>query len=144
MYREARAISICSIRAFSDGRVFHALDTKEAREATWSRKFLSTIYSKELCDTVLPPTLVPPLLPPPPPPTFPTQSGPIESEDPALDISRESLFFDEEAEVANAITAPLKRVQFGNMIQQRIQDDIDTYWREKIRGLVMQGDFPLC
>ena len=60
--------------------------------------------------------------------------------DPALEISRESLFSDEE-EVANAIAAPLSRAKLKDRVQQRIQDDVDTYWREKISNLVMQGDF---
>ena len=28
-----------------------------------------------------------------------------------------------------------------NLIQQKIQEDVDSYWREKISSLIMQGDF---
>ena len=61
--------------------------------------------------------------------------------DPALEISRESLFSDEEAEVARAVGAPSRRNQLKREIQKRIQDDVDGYWRERIHGLIMQGDF---
>ena len=46
LYRESRAVSLCSIRAFGDSRVRHALDSKEAREANRSRKFSSSVFAK--------------------------------------------------------------------------------------------------
>ena len=61
--------------------------------------------------------------------------------DRALDMSRESLFSDEEEEVTRAIAAPLSRAGLTSQIQQTIQEDVDKYWREKISGLLMQGDF---
>ena len=56
-------------------------------------------------------------------------------------MSRESLFSDEEEQVARAIAAPLNHAKLKGLIQQRIQEDVDEYWREKISSLIMQGDF---
>ena len=43
--------------------------------------------------------------------------------------------------VEAAVSAPLKRKQLKREVQKRIQDQTDTYWREKINSLIMQGDF---
>ena len=56
-------------------------------------------------------------------------------------MSRESLFSDEEEQVARAIAAPLNHAKLKGLIQQEIQEDVDEYWREKIISLIMQGDF---
>ena len=58
-----------------------------------------------------------------------------------LDVSRESLFSDEEEEVARVFAGPLNYARLKGLIQQKIQEDVDGYWREKISSLVMQGDF---
>ena len=96
LYKESRSVCLANIRAFSDDRVRHALDTKETREAGWTRKFSSSVYAKKIFDTVLPnfpaPTLPPNLPLPPAPPPLPISSRSADSTDPALDMSRESLF----------------------------------------------------
>ena len=46
------------IRFFSDGRVRHALDSKEDREDKWRRKFSSAIYVKGLIEEVVSPVVV--------------------------------------------------------------------------------------
>ena len=56
-------------------------------------------------------------------------------------MSRESLFSDEEEAVSRAIAAQPNRDKLRNLIQQKIQEDVDGYWREKISSLIMQGDF---
>ena len=48
---------------------------------------------------------------------------------------------EEEAAVENLLAGPLRKKQLKNEVQRRIQREIDTYWREKISSLVMQGDF---
>ena len=39
LYKESRSLTLSNIRLYSDGRVRHALDSKEEREGKWSRKF---------------------------------------------------------------------------------------------------------
>ena len=63
------------------------------------------------------------------------------SSNPALDFSRESLLSDEEAHVDSVVLAPLKRKQLKREVQKRIRDQMDSYWKDKIRSLVMQGNF---
>ena len=164
-YKEARVFSLANIRVFGDSRVRHALTSKETREEKWSRKFSSAVLSREICHNILPtlpdppqppppppplpsppprpPSPPPPLSPPPPPPPPPPPSflRSTESMDPALEISRESLFSDEEEELARTVGAPSRRNHLRKEVQKRIQDDVDGYWRDKIRGLLMQGDF---
>ena len=48
LYLESRSLSLSNSRFFSDDRVRHALDLKEAREDEWRRKFSSAIYAKGL------------------------------------------------------------------------------------------------
>ena len=55
LYRESRSLSLSHIRLFSDGRVRHALDCKEARESKWCRKFSSAGYAKGLIEEVVSP-----------------------------------------------------------------------------------------
>ena len=43
--------------------------------------------------------------------------------------------------MARAIGAPPSRAHLRREVQQRIQDDVDAYWSDKISGLIMQGDF---
>ena len=43
--------------------------------------------------------------------------------------------------VENLLAGPLRKKQLKNEVQRRIQQETDTYWREKIATLVMQGDF---
>ena len=43
--------------------------------------------------------------------------------------------------MTRAIGAPPSRAHLRREVQQRIQDDVDTYWTDKISGLIMQGDF---
>ena len=59
LYLESRSLSLPNIRFFSDGRVRHALDSKEDREGTWRRKFSSTIYAKDLVKEVVTPMISP-------------------------------------------------------------------------------------
>ena len=54
-YLESRALMLSNIRFFSNGRVRHALDSKERREVTWSRKFSPAIYTKGLIEEVVTP-----------------------------------------------------------------------------------------
>ena len=42
--------------------------------------------------------------------------------------------------MTRAIAAPLNQARLTRQIQQTIQEDVDKYWREKISGLLMQGD----
>ena len=55
MYLESRSLSLSNIRFFSDENVRHALDSKEAREGDWKRKFSSATYAKGLIEEVAPP-----------------------------------------------------------------------------------------
>ena len=55
LYYESRSLTLANIRFFSDGRVRHALDTKEAREGGWRRKFSSAMYAKGLIEEVVTP-----------------------------------------------------------------------------------------
>ena len=57
LYLESRSLTLANIRFFSDGRVRHALDSKEEREGTWSRKFSSAIYIKGLIEEVVYPVV---------------------------------------------------------------------------------------
>ena len=43
--------------------------------------------------------------------------------------------------MARVIAGPLNYAMLKGLIQQKIQEDVDGYWREKISSLVMQGDF---
>ena len=52
---ESRSLTLSSIRFFSDGRVRHALDSKEAREVEWRRKFSTATYTKGLIEEVVTP-----------------------------------------------------------------------------------------
>ena len=159
LYREARSLNLAGIRLFGDPRVRHALDSKETREAAWSRKFSSAVDTRNLINDLVvnnPPLPNAPPLPdvPPPPPTSqpppptsqppPPTPGPLLSPtglNPALDFSRESLFSDEEERVDAVVLAPLKRKQLTREVQRRIQAQTDEYWSGKIRSLIMQGNF---
>ena len=55
LYKECRSLTLANIRFFSDGRVRHALDSKEQREGNWRRKFSSSTYAKGLIEEVVPP-----------------------------------------------------------------------------------------
>ena len=68
LYREARSINLAGIRLFGDSRVRHALDSKETREAAWSRKFSSAIDTRNLINGLV---VNNPPLPNPPPPNPP-------------------------------------------------------------------------
>ena len=57
LYLESRSLTLSSIRFFSDGRVRHALDSKEAREVEWRRKFSSATYAKGLIEEVVTPVV---------------------------------------------------------------------------------------
>ena len=57
LYLEARSLTLSHIRFFSDGRVRHALDSKENREDKWRRKFSSAIYTKGLIGEVVTPSV---------------------------------------------------------------------------------------
>ena len=57
LYLESRSLTLSNIRFFSDGRVRHALDTKEAREEGWRRKFSSAMYAKGLIEDVVTPVV---------------------------------------------------------------------------------------
>ena len=59
LYLESRSLTLSNIRFFSDGRVRHALDTKEERERAWCRKFSSAIYTKGLIEEVVTPVTFP-------------------------------------------------------------------------------------
>ena len=152
LYREARALTLAGIRFFGDSRVRHALDSKEARETVWSRKYSSAVYSRDLIRDLIPrDNPAPPPSPPPPPSPSPSPTpfpspppGPVPSPvglDPALDFSRESLSSDEDERVETIVTAPLRRKQLKREVQQRIQNQTDEYWSSKIRSMVMQGNF---
>ena len=55
LYNESRSLNLSSIRLFGDGRVRHALDSKENCECDWARKFSSAVYTKGLISEVVPP-----------------------------------------------------------------------------------------
>ena len=55
-YLESRTLSLSNIRFYSDENVRHALDSKEAREGEWSRKFSPATYAKGLIEEVAPPS----------------------------------------------------------------------------------------
>ena len=57
LYKESRSLTLSNIRYFSDGRVRHALDSKEERESEWRRKFSSATYARDLLQEVAPPTV---------------------------------------------------------------------------------------
>ena len=57
LYLESRSLTLSLIRFFSDGRVRHALDSKEDREDKWRRKFSSAIYVKGLIEEVVTPVV---------------------------------------------------------------------------------------
>jgi hypothetical protein len=74
-----------------------------------------------------------PILPNPPPP-------PIDTLDPDLDLSRDSISSNEEAEADEAdeiLMAPLSRVGLENIIQRRIQDDVDNYWKRRVHARLL-------
>ena len=52
-YKEARSLSLANVRLFGDVRVRHALDSKEALEAKWSRKFSSALDTRNLIHDLL-------------------------------------------------------------------------------------------
>ena len=58
LYKESRALTLSNIRFFSDGRVRHAMDSKEDREGEWSIKFSSATYVKGLIEEVVPPVAI--------------------------------------------------------------------------------------
>ena len=43
--------------------------------------------------------------------------------------------------MARVIAGPLNYAMLKGLIQQKIQEDVDGYWRDKISSLVMLGDF---
>ena len=47
-YKECRTVSLINVRKFSDARVRHALDTKEQRESSWTRKFSSAVLAHNI------------------------------------------------------------------------------------------------
>ena len=53
LYRESRCLNLAGIRLFGDPRVRRALDSKETREAMWSRKFSSAIASRDLINDLV-------------------------------------------------------------------------------------------
>ena len=53
LYKEARSLSLVNVRLFGDVRVCHALVSKEAREAKWSRKFSSALDTRNLIHDLL-------------------------------------------------------------------------------------------
>ena len=129
MYKESRTLTLSNIRFFSDGRVRHALDSKEEREGKWSRQFSPASYVKGLIEEVVPP--------------LPTQDI-ISTENQSLDDSLSSV-----SSVGAATPPPtepaqpageLSRALLKRKIQAGVQDRVNDFWKEKIGHFVMQGD----
>ena len=150
-YKECRTVSLINIRQFSDARVRHALDTKEARESKWKRKsspaMLALDVGNSLSTSAQPtfttPTSSPPNFAPstPIPPASPTIATHSEVLNPLLDTTFSSVSSDEETASNNLIAAPLKKRHIRHAAQKHIQECEDAYWRDKISKLIMQGDF---
>ena len=129
LYKESRALSLSNIRFFSDGRVQHALDSKEEREGKWSRKFSSATFVKGLIEEVVPPVVPQPVL------TLGEN----------LDVSLGSWSSLELDEPAPPPPPPRQGVMnpklLKSKIQAGVQGQVDNFWKEKIGSYIMQGDY---
>ena len=128
VYLESRSLALSNIRFFSDEDVRHALDTKEARESDWRRKFSSATFVKGLLEEVAPPAV-----------EVEEQGLNLNS---SLNASLDSSSNDDDAAANQAQTpgAVTRKVLKGK-IQAGVQDRIDDFWKEKVGGYVMQGDY---
>ena len=129
LYKESRALNLSNIRFFSDERVQHALDSKEGREEKWSRKFSSAIFVKGLIEEVVPPVV----------------NQPVLTIGDNLDVSLgswSSLEMDDEPPPPPPLPqGPMNQKLLKSKIQVAVQGRVDNFWKEKIGGYIMQGDY---
>ena len=130
LYKESRALSLSYVRFFSDDRVRHALDSKEERESKWSRQFSSAIFARGLIEEVVPPVAI---------------EGTVLVEDLSLDLFDDVSLGSEADEIPASLPAvppgSLSRKQLKGKIQSGVQGRVDDFWRGKIGGYIMQGDY---
>ena len=131
-------MSLSNVRFFSDGRVRHALDSKENREEQWSKKFSSAAYVKGLIEEVVPP--------------LPAQNQ-FTTQDQSLDDSRDSwssLEVGSPPPHAPPLPPPPTPVRcpdtlssklLKGKIQAGVQGRVNDFWKEKIGHYIMQGDY---
>ena len=112
----------------------HALDVKESREGEWRRKFSSATYTRDLIQEVAPPV------------------GEVQDTISEVENSLDDSFGSsiEEgaappaqvvAQVAAQAEGPLTQKLLKGKIQAGIQKRVDDFWREKVGGYIMQGDY---
>ena len=128
LYKECRSLTLANIRFFSDGRVRHALDSKEEREGNWRRKFSSSMYAKGLIEEVVPPV--------------PVQDQ-FSTQDQSLDDSQDS-WSSLEVDVATPLVQRPEVLTSGLLkrkVQTGVQARVNNFWKEKIGSYIMQGDY---
>ena len=104
----------------------HALDVKEGREGSWSRKFSSAVYSKGLVGELVPP------LP----------SSVNVSTIGTLDDSQNSwssLEIDEPEPQVQPVS--MSKNLLRGKIQAGIQERVNDFWKERTGRYIMQGDY---
>ena len=129
LYKESRTLTLSNIRFFSDGRVRHALDSKEEREGKWSRQFSPATYAKGLIEEVVAP--------------LPIQNN-FSTQDQGLDDSLgswSSLEMDAPASPSVQPREVMSRKLLKGKIQAGVQDRVNDFWKEKIGHYIMQGDY---
>ena len=129
LYKECRSLTLSNIRFFSDGRVRHALDSKEEREGKWSRQFSPATYAKGLIEEVVAP--------------LPIQNN-FSTQDQGLDDSLgswSSLEMDAPASPSVQPREVMSRKLLKGKIQAGVQDRVNDFWKEKIGHYIMQGDY---
>ena len=129
LYKESRTLTLSSIRLYSDGRVRHALDSKEEREGKWSRKFSSAMFAKGILEEVV----------------TPVDHVNVSTIGQDLDISQDSwssLELDEPPPPPPPVRqGQLNPRQLKGKVQARVQDRVNNFWKEKIGRYIMQGDY---
>ena len=110
LYKESRALTLSNVRFFSDGRVRHALDSKEEREGKWSQKFSSAIFVKGLVEEVVAP--------------LPIQE-PVLTVGQSLDDSLASSFSEEVVVPPQGPTASLTKKGLKEKIQAGVQGRVN-------------------
>ena len=126
LYKESRALTLSNIRLFSDGRVRHALDSKEEREGKWSRKFSPAIFVKGLIEEVVAP--------------LPIENH-VSTIGDSLDDSLNSTLSAEAAVPPARPVGNMTKGLFKGKIQAGVQGRVNDFWKEKIGHYIMQGDY---
>ena len=159
LYLESRSLTLSHIRFFSDGRVRHALDSKENREDKWRRKFSSAAYAKGLIAEVVTPlvsdeislTLDNPLddsqaswssleFEGPLTPSQPL-SPPPSLLAPALPPAASSPDAPQPPPISAPSSSELTSKVLKRKIQRGVQERVNDFWKEKVGRCMKQGDY---